>query len=359
MPARLGSLASALVILLVLVVILKSLGSFLQPLFVAIFFYYIGAPIADRLKRLGVPGPLAGASIVVLAVLVLFLVGTIVGVHVDDLREKVPAYSVDLRDRAVEWIDEYSEAQPDAALFLREQVASALDDARGQAGKLVGAIVGGFVGFLTSGIAIVVFLVFLTFEAASLPRRLVAAFGRARAADLLEIGRSTNEAIIRYVYVKGIASGLVAGLSTGTFLILRLDMAILWGALTFFGNFIPYVGSFVAVVLPCTIAQLQFGSIGPALGLAAVLTAYQVLVAQFLEPRYAGRELNLSPLVVIVSLAFWGWLWGVIGLLLAIPVMVTIRLAIENVPGLHPLAVLLSERPRTSAPAAEGDTSAG
>ena len=72
-----------------------------------------------------------------------------------------------------------------------------------------------------------------------------------------------------------------------------------------------------------------------------------------------GLQQSAAALGVILSLAFWGWLWGVIGLLLAIPVMVTIRLAIENVPGLHPLAVLLSERPRTSAPAAEGDTPAG
>lgn len=362
MPARLGALASALVILLVLVVILKSLGSFLQPLFVAIFFYYIGAPIAERLKKMGAPGPLAGASIVMLGVLVIVLVGTIVGVHVDDIRERVPTYVIDLRDRSVEWIDDYSEAQPEVAKYLRKEVAGALEEVRGKTGQVIGALVGGFVGFLTNAIAIIVFLVFLTFEAASLPHRLKAAFGAERAADLLEVGRNTNKAIIRYVYVKGIASGLVASLSTVVFLVLRLDMAILWGALTFFGNFIPYVGSFVAVLLPSIIALLQFGSIGTAVGVAAVLTAFQVLVAQFLEPRYAGRELNLSPLVVIVSLAFWGWLWGIIGLLLAIPVMVAIRLAIENVPGLHPVAALLSERPRrgrkAGEPPTEGDSQA-
>jgi predicted PurR-regulated permease PerM len=365
MPLRLGALASALVILLVFVVILKSLGSFLQPLFVAVFFYYIGAPIAERLKKAGVPGSLAGASIVLLAVLVLAMIGTIVGVHVDDIRDKVPTYSVDLRNRAIEWVDEYSEAQPAVARLIREQVAVALgpNGVSGLAQRGAVELVGGFVGFLTSGIAIIVFLVFLTFEASSLPHRLKAAFGAERAADLLEVGRNTNEAIIRYVYVKGLASGLVSALSTGVFLVLRLDMAILWGALTFFGNFIPYVGSFVAVLLPSTIALLQFGSPGTAIGVASVLTVFQVLVAQFLEPRYAGRQLNLSPLVVILSLAFWGWLWGIIGLLLAIPVMVAIRLAIENVPGLHPVAALLSERPRRGRPVAdepaEGDSQPG
>jgi predicted PurR-regulated permease PerM len=347
LASRLAGLASALVILLVLVVILRSLASFLQPLFVAIFFYYIGVPLSRRLRRLGAPEPVANASIVLLGTAVLLVLGGLVAVHVDDIRDSVPAYSRDLRDRAVEWIDDYSEAEPTAAKLLRDNVVAMLGPT-GVTGKAVGAVLGGFVGSLQMGLFIVVFLVFLTFEGASLPRRLKAAFGEGRAAEILEIGRNTNTAIIRYVYVKGLMSALVAGLSTGVFLAVRLDMALLWGALTFFGNFIPYVGSAVAVALPSTIALLQFGTPGAALGIAAVLLLFQILVAQFIEPRFAGRELNLSPIVVILSIAFWGWCWGVIGLLLAMPVMVAIRLAIENVPGMHPIAVLLSERPRRS-----------
>jgi predicted PurR-regulated permease PerM len=346
---RLGSLAAALVVLLVLVVILRSLASFLQPLFVAIFFYYIGVPLSRRLRAWGSPGPIANASIVLIGVAVLLLVGSVIGVHADDLRQRVPDYSRELRDLSVGWIDEFSETQPAAARLLREQVGVLLGPT-GVTGKVLATVLGGFVDSITMGLLIVIFLVFLTIEAETLPRRLQAAFGPRRAADLLEIGRNTNTAIIRYVYVKGMASGLVAALSTGTFLVVRLDMAIFWGALTFFGNFIPYVGSALAVVLPSTIALLQFGTLGSALGLAAVLTCFQVLVAQFIEPRFAGRELNLSPLVVILSLAFWGWLWGVIGLLLSIPIMVALRLAIENVPGLHAFGVLLSERPKTELP---------
>ena len=96
-----------------------------------------------------------------------------------------------------------------------------------------------------------------------------------------------------------------------------------------------------AVVLPCTIALLQFGTPGAALGLFAVLMAFQVLVAQFIEPRFAGRELNLSPLVVILSLVFWGWVWGPLGMLLSVPLTMILKIAMENSRDLKWVAILL------------------
>ena len=174
--------------------------------------------------------------------------------------------------------------------------------------ELLTALVGSVVNWTKLTLLVVVYLVFLGFEAATLPRRLEAAFGPERAAHVMEVGQRTNAAIIEYVYVKGLTSLLVAGLSTVAMLSFDLDLAVLWGTIIFFGNFIPYVGSAVAILFPITIGVLQFDAPTPMIALAAILLLLQVLIGNFLDPHFAGRELNLTPLAVLLSLAFWGWI---------------------------------------------------
>ena len=118
----------------------------------------------------------------------------------------------------------------------------------------------------------------------------------------------------------------------------------IWGSLVFFGNFIPYIGSAAAVLFPVAIFLVQTQNLPRALVLVAVLMAFQIFVANVFEPRLAGRTLNLSPVLIILSLAFWAWLWGVVGLVLAVPIMVSLRLVLENVPATRPFAVLMMDR---------------
>jgi len=209
---------------------------------------------------------------------------------------------------------------------------------------------GNFVNFMSAGLLVIFFVIFITQEGNTLPARLVAAYGTRRADQILEIGRRINSGIIGYVYVKGLASVLVAVLSTIAMLLFQLDLAILWGALVFFGNFIPFLGSAIAVIFPLTICLLQFGSLGVFISLAAILIGFQIFVGNYLEPKFAGTTLNLSPLVVMISLVFWGWLWGIVGLLLSIPIMVSIKFIFENIPATHSLALLMSHQ--TDKPAA-------
>ena len=342
-PARrfgLPQVAAASVVVLILVVVLKELSSLLQPLFFAIFFYYIGAPVSQLLIRKRVPPILATLALVLLAVAILTLFGTIVGAHIEEFAAQFPTYrrkTVELFVRFTGWLRaEY----PYVGDRLPADVVSAIPFQRLEG--VVRAVVGSFFGFATASLMVAFFLIFVSQEASSLPKRLDAAYGDRRSKRILDVGRRINRGIIHYVYVKGLASLTVALLSFVALIAFRVDYAVLWGVLFFLGNFIPYLGSAVAVALPLLIALLSFSSLAPVFVLAAILIAFQVLVSNYLEPRFAGETLNLSPLVVLTSLVFWGWLWGIVGLMLSIPIMVSLRIVFENLDSTREAAILMS-----------------
>lgn len=147
----------------------------------------------------------------------------------------------------------------------------------------------------------------------------------------------------RYLVLKTFVSALVA---FGSWIIMRLigiDFAEFWAVLIFIFNFIPYVGSFAAVSLPTLLSLVQFGAIGPFLVTAITLSGMQILVGNLLEPRLLGRSLNLSPIVILLSLATWSALWGLTGAFLCVPLTVIMLIIFSEFETTRPLAILLSQ----------------
>ena len=124
--------------------------------------------------------------------------------------------------------------------------------------------------------------------------------------------------------------------------LLGVDFALLWGTLVFILNFIPTIGSIVATVPPIAITFFQFGSIGKTIVVAILLIATQLIVGNILEPKIMGRGLKLSPMVVLLSLIFWGWIWGIPGMLLSVPLTAAIRIGMEQLDSTRTIAELIS-----------------
>jgi AI-2 transport protein TqsA len=116
----------------------------------------------------------------------------------------------------------------------------------------------------------------------------------------------------------------------------------MWGVLAFIGNFIPYVGSLVALMLPITLAFLELEPLSRPLWILALLVVSQFLINNFIEPRLTARAVDLSPLVVLIALTFWGLCWGVVGMVLAIPLTVVLKIIWETIPLTRPLARLIA-----------------
>jgi predicted PurR-regulated permease PerM len=125
-------------------------------------------------------------------------------------------------------------------------------------------------------------------------------------------------------------------------LLVGVDFPVFWAFLIFLFNYIPVIGSYVATLLPVIFSFLQFGSFTPGLMVLIFVGAIQVVIGNFIDPRFMGNSVNLSPLVIILSMAFWGAIWGITGMFLSVPIMVIIVIAFSKMPRFRPFAILMS-----------------
>ncbi|MEO0809204.1 MAG: AI-2E family transporter, partial [Pseudomonadota bacterium] len=150
------------------------------------------------------------------------------------------------------------------------------------------------------------------------------------------------DGVRQYLFVKTVISLITAATSYAILRYLGLDFAETWALIIFFLNYIPSIGSALGVVFPALLALVQFDTITPFFVLAIGLTALQFSIGNILEPALMGRSLNLSPFVIIVSLAFWSTIWGVAGAFLAVPITAVIVILCREIKGCEWVAVLLS-----------------
>jgi len=208
---------------------------------------------------------------------------------------------------------------------------------------LFGTVVGSVTSVFGNGILIALYVAFLLLERTSFRRKWLLihsseAERRRHDATMEEIGLQVR----RYVFLKTLVSVMVALGSWGIMAAIGIDFASLWALLIFALNFIPYIGSLIAVAFPVLLSLVQFGDPTTFLVTAFALTAIQVLVGNIIEPRLLGRSLNLSPVVILLSLALWGGIWGPVGALFSVPIMVILTIVMARFPGTRPVAILLS-----------------
>ncbi|HAB51939.1 MAG: hypothetical protein A2315_04695 [Ignavibacteria bacterium RIFOXYB2_FULL_35_12] len=147
--------------------------------------------------------------------------------------------------------------------------------------------------------------------------------------------KSITDQIQRYVITK-IGMNLGAGITIGIVLsIFGLDFAIIWGVFVFLFNFIPTIGSAVALIAPALMALIQSESIGYALLIAGIVAGIQTAFFNLLEPMILGKRLNLNPLVILFSVLIWGYIWGIVGMLLSVPLTAIIKIVISNSESKH------------------------
>jgi predicted PurR-regulated permease PerM len=218
----------------------------------------------------------------------------------------------------------------------------------GKAMKLAARFIGSMGNMLTNSFMILVTVVFILLEAADFPEKWRAA--RSDADASLAHFNATAKTINKYMGIK-----LLTSLATGvavTLLLLAVgvDYPVLWGVLAFLLNFIPNIGSIIAAVPAVLLALVQLGA-GPALVVAAGFLLINMVIGNFVEPLYMGEGLGLSTLVVFLSLVFWGWVLGPVGMLLSVPLTIAVKIALDSDPETRWMAVLLG--PRATAPSVE------
>lgn len=191
---------------------------------------------------------------------------------------------------------------------------------------------------------IIIYTLFLLLEEPFFSKKIKAIYVKQE--DLSEVNQvlaQIDKSIGRYISLKTLISLLTGILSYIALIFIGIDAPLFWAFLIFLMNYIPAVGSLIATVFPAMFAMLQFGELMPGVWVLIIVGAIQLVVGNFIDPKLTGSSLNVSPLVVLVGLAFWGAIWGIIGMILSVPITVMMIVIFSEFPSTQTLAILLTK----------------
>jgi AI-2 transport protein TqsA len=322
--------------------LLKELAPLLRPLILAVFLAYTILPVHRRLSR-WVPSRLAGPLLALLAaVAVLGMAGLVYG-NLVALRAELPRL-IDRATGLVEGVRAWGRDHlPASVVELASDPGRAEADSAARLQALASGLVNAAAGFLAEALVVGFYLIFLLIEARHFPRRVQTAFAPEQADRVLGVVGSISRAMAAYLRAKALASLVTALPVVAILWAFGVPFPGMWGVLAFVGNFIPYVGSLVAFALPVLLASLELEPIWRPLAVLVLLVLVQVVTNNIVEPRLTAQAVDLSPLVVLIALAFWTLCWGIVGMVLAVPLTVMLKIVWENIALTRPLARLMAQ----------------
>ena len=337
---RVGSrILLTLACLIVLIAGLRAAESIIVPFLLSLLLAMLGLPIILWLQARHCPQPIAILLVVLGMMVVLAGVGLVVGGSVNAFSQALPQYEVRLTALM---------ASADAQLrswgidFSLSAIGDLINP--GQVLSLAGTLLSRLAGIVSNFFLVVLTTIFILTEAAGFREKVRAAFGEG-GSKVLELSGVMTQ-VHKYLTIKT-AISLVTGLLLGSWVwILGVDFPVLWGLLAFLLNYIPNLGSIMAAVPPVLISLIQPEG-GPGLSLAVAIgyMTVNILMGNLVEPRLMGQRLGLSTLVVFLSLVFWGWVWGGVGMLLSVPLTMVVKIMLEHSPEFRWIAVFLDKAP--------------
>ena len=190
---------------------------------------------------------------------------------------------------------------------------------------------------------IVVYAIFILLEESTFKTKLEKLLPQTDAyEEQFDLIKKIERSVSKYLGLKTLICLMTSVLSYFALVLIGVDFPVFWAFLIFILNYIPIIGSYVATFLPVAFALLQFGSFPPAIFVLLSVGSIQLVIGNFIDPRIMGNNVNLSPLVIILSLSFWGAIWGVIGMFLSVPLMIIVLIVFAKIPRFQPLAILMS-----------------
>ena len=328
----------ALACFIVVVAGMKTAASLVTPFMLSFFIAIICVPPLFWMQKKGVPKYVALLIILIVVVVTIIFIAAFVGKSINDFTHVLPAYQQQLSSKSTElvsWLSRYKIEIPDN--FIKEKFNL------GIIMKMVATSLTGLTGVLTNVFMILLTVVFILVEASDISDKLKYGLKNSKKSlqELSEIAASLN----KYIALKSVFS-LATGIMVAIWMaILGVDFALLWGFIAFLLNFIPTIGSIIAAVPAVLLALVQLG-VGPAILVAIGFLAINMLVGNILEPRIMGKGLGLSPLVVFLSMVFWGWVLGPVGMFLSAPLTMIVKIIFDAHQETKKIAILLGNGSR-------------
>lgn len=339
MKSTFAPASRAIIICAALVIIIagmKQAATLLVPFLLSIFIAVISFPLMSRLQQSGLSKGLALTLVMLLVVLIGIGLTVLIGTSLTEFSQTLPEYQQRISaewSQVITWLKDHG-------ISVAEQLRGLADPAAAMG--LLSSILKGFGNVLTNSFLIILTVVFILMETACLTQKTLLVRDQMddEKSDKEDFSRVFVEKLRDYMSMKTIISmitGVIVGLAMW---VIGLDFPVLWGVLAFMLNFVPNIGSIIAAVPAVMLAVVQLG-ISSALLVTGVYVAVNVLIGSVVEPKYMGKGLGLSTLVVFVSLVFWGWVLGPVGMLLSVPLTITVKLALDSNPDTQWLGHLL------------------
>jgi predicted PurR-regulated permease PerM len=325
------------------VVVLVHFDSILKPLIIAFLIWFVVKQFKDWLGKITIKGKSAPSWIrTILAFgiigLLSFLVIELLIRNIEQIITSMPQYISEL-EKQYDTLFAYLN-DPSFTEYLEQWINSL------NLGGLATSVINSLSGVVSSSLVIVVYVIFFAMEEATSRIKIEKLFPvkgdkyKTFMGNMQKVGGS-----IRYYLVsKTIISIITGALSWLVLVLMGIDYAFLWAFLVFILNFIPYVGPLISSLIPAIFAVLIKGDILYLLYVFLALEVVQVVLGSFVEPKVMGKGTNLSAIVVLVALAFWGFIWGLVGMILAVPITAVIVIICSQIPSTRYIAILLSSK---------------
>ena len=326
--------------------LMKTTASIIVPMVIAFFIFIFLNPLLSRLDKLHVPRILSMliTLAIVAAVFVLFLYVFFIMVNMLMSPESgIAAYAarVNQLDATISAsLAPYLDEDPDTfslLSWLNINWYSVLMSG-------LASVSSKFISVLSDALLVFLYLMFIILERQTILPKLLAALPRGKVQRATQMVERMNKQTSKYLFMKVIISLATGIMFYFASVITQLDFALVWGVLAVILNFIPTIGSIVCTAGTIIMAIIQFAPDWGNIVLVAVLMiSIEMVIGNIIDPRMQGMQLNISPLVILISLAIWGYVWGLPGMFLSVPLTSMMQIICANVPSLRPIAIMLSE----------------
>ena len=351
---RIATISHGAILLAIFCIAMIHLESVLKPFFIALGIYFVLKPGADWLSKNNFPVFLSYLTMLLLFILVIisaafFAWSQAQGLIEDEDRQEDYNEKLDNKWKKLKNVPIIGPAIKESVQdggSLGGDLQNVGIGSGGTATDLVATVFSEVGSMITTGITVLFFLIFIIFEAHLLPGRIERAWPGSSTGKVEIIQSQIEEGINTYIIVKtgcGIGSAIIAAIVMFMF---GIDLWFVWAVMTFILNYVPYIGSLIATIPPLVLGLILLSPSG-LLVLTILLLVNQQLWGNYIETKWAGRALDLSPVVLLLITAFSFWLWGILGMILAVPLFAIVKIVLENIEETRPIAILLSERAPT------------
>lgn len=322
--------------------VFKYLGSLFIPIFMALFLYFLLNKVFKKLVSFKIPKFIVVILFLIVLFALFYFLGVLVFASLSSFVEKYPEYS----NKIVSTFRGLAEKINIPGLNVNRYIQQ-IDWSKGidtsAVTSILYSIFGSFTSFIGYLTLVLLFLMFMLTGEGDLAERISSAFSDKRGDKIKEDLGSLEDQVYNYLVTK-IYINLITAIGSGIIIYVGgFDFVLLSVLIIFILNFIPDIGAIISAIFPIFFGFLKFGfSLRWFLVLAAIVV-FQFTLGNVVAPKVTGKGLNLSPIVILASLIFWGYLWGFVGAILAVPLLAALKIFFEKIPALSPLAKLISE----------------